>query len=397
MSAVDGGIGYLRLDSFDPPASRGIQRVLRDLLASGIGSLVFDLRNNPGGDLQSTVNILGLFLEEGSVIIRTVDRSGEETIGTEPWAEPLSDPGRLPMVVVVDKDSASAAEVTAGALRDHERAVVVGETTYGKNTGGSYYSLENEDSTELGILHLTTSLWYTPMGTSAKGGLAPDVTMDLPSCLHPAEVTRQALAALQIVELPEFEATRQPVAAVQPVELPEFGDRLIYDSDRGAWDYEIFIVDLTTGVEQQITNNYADDGIADWSPDGTRIVYESDRGGDYEIFIVDLATGVEQQITNNFHDDKAPVWSPDGTRIVYDSDRDGDYEIFIVDLATGVEQQITDNTHDDLIADWSPDGTRIVYESDRDGDYEIFIVDLADGTEQQITHNDGDNLWPAWS
>ena len=377
---VDGNIGYLRLDSFDPIAARGIQRVLLDLLQSGIETLVFDLRNNPGGDLQSTINILGLFLKEGSVITRTVDRSREEAIRTQPWVEPLSDPGRLPMVVVVDQDSASAAEIAAGALRDHGRAVVVGETTYGKYTGQNHYPLLNEDSSELGVLHLTTSRWYTPMGQSAEGGLTPDVTMDLPPCLHPAEVARQAVTALR------------------PPQLPALGDRLVYETDRDSGDYEIYILDLATGIEQQVTDTYAHDGISDWSPDGTHIAYESLRDGwDYEIYILDLATGIEWRITDNFYDDNAPVWSPDGTRIAYDSDRDGDREIYILDLATGIERQVTDNAADDQIPDWSPDGNRIAFESHRDGDAEIYILDLDNGSVEQVTHNTDEDSIPVWS
>ena len=377
---VNGNIGYLRLDSFDPPATRGVKRVLRDLLQSGIETLVFDLRNNPGGDLQSTINILGLFLKEQSVITRTVNRSGGEAIRTEPWAESLSDPGRLPMVVVVDQDSASAAEIAAGALRDHGRAVVVGQRTYGKNTGQSLYPLEDEDSSELGVLRLTTFRWFTPLGDSAEGGLVPDVTMDLPSCLHPAEVARRTVAALR------------------PPQLPKFGDRLTYDSDRQSLDYEIYILDLATGIERQVTDTYTHDGVSDWSPDGRRIVYESLRDGwDYEIYILDLTTGIERRVTDNYYDDNAPVWSPDGRRIAYHSDRNGDREIYILNLATGIEQQVTDNTADDQIPDWSPDGSRLAFESDRDGDSEIYILDLASGIHEQVTNNTHDDSIPVWS
>ena len=376
---VDGNIGYLRLDSFDPPAARGVQRVLLNLLQSGIGTLVFDLRGNPGGDLQTTINIVGLFLKERTVITHLADRSGEEAIRTQPSAEPLSDPKRLRMVVVVDQDSASASEIAVGALRDHGRAVVVGQETYGKNTGQNYYPLQNEDDSELGVLHLTTSRWYTPLGESAEGGLAPDFVMELPSCLHPSEVARRAAAALQ------------------PPELPGVGDRLVYDSDSGR-DYETYLLDLATGTERPLTDNHAHDGVSDWSPDGTRIAYESLRDGwDYEIYILDLTTGTEQQLTDNFYDDNAPVWSPDSNRIAYHSDRNGDREIYILDLDTGTEQQITNNTADDQIPDWSPDSNRIAYESDRDGDTEIYILDLDSGTEQQITNNTHKDGMPVWS
>ena len=377
---VDGTIGYLRLDSFDPPASRGVQRVLHSLLQSGIETLVFDLRNNPGGDLWSTINILGLFLKGGAVITYTEDRSDYDAVQTQPSAEPLSDSGRLPMVVVVDQRSASAAEIAAGALRDLGRAVVVGQKTYGKYTGQNHYPLLNEDGSELGVLHLTTSRWYTPSGESVEGGLVPDLVMDLPLCLHPAEVARQAVAALQ------------------PPPLPAVGDRLIYDSDHDGLDYEMYLLDLAAGTEHQVTDNHSHDGISDWSPDGTRIAYESYRDGwDYEIYILDLTTGTERRVTDNYYNDNAPVWSPDGTRIAYDSDRNGDREIFILDLTTGIERQVTDNTADDQLPDWSPDGTRIAFESDRDGDAEIYIFHLESGTVEQVTDNTTQDSVPVWS
>ena len=189
---ADGDIGYLRLDIFSGSADDDVAEVLDRLIREEISGLVLDLRDNPGGYLHSAVQTAGLFLPDLTTVVHSVGREELET--TRPRGKEVApDPVLLPMVVVVDGGSASASEIVIGALQDHDRASVVGRTTYGKGTGQSSYRLE-PDGTLVGVLHLTTIRWFTPDGGSVAGGIEPDSVLDLPPCLLPAEVARRAIS-----------------------------------------------------------------------------------------------------------------------------------------------------------------------------------------------------------
>ena len=197
---VLGNVGYLQIDKFSSTVDTDTATELSSLTSSGIGGLVLDLRDNPGGYLDQTVNATGLFLPDPSEVMYTDERSGTQTY-TASGQTAAADGNDLPMVVALDGGSASASEVMAGALKDHGRATLVGETTYGKNTGQDLYHLLDGDSEKVGVLRLTTLRWTTPNRHSARTptrrGFLPDVAMTLPRCLHPAEVARRAIAPVQ--------------------------------------------------------------------------------------------------------------------------------------------------------------------------------------------------------
>ncbi len=192
---VDDEIGLLRLDSFSSTADHEVRDVLEGLTGEGISSLVFDLRGNPGGYVDSAVGVAGLFLENLTTVVHLVSREQVESIAAR-GKELHPDPILLPMVAVTNHNSASASELVTGALRDHGRVTVVGERTYGKNTGQSSYRLQVNDDT-VAVIHLTTLRWLTPGGHSAGGGFTPDTAMDLPTCLPPAEVARRAVSVIR--------------------------------------------------------------------------------------------------------------------------------------------------------------------------------------------------------
>ena len=154
---LDGSVGYVGLNPVADSSAFELQAEVSKLLAKGAKSLVLDLRNNPGGLLNEGIAISDLFLDRGQVVLTTHGRApGMTQSVADQTAQQWPD---LPIVVLVNGGTASAAEIIAGALQDHDRAVLVGETTYGKGLVQTVYDLG--DSTALKI---TTSRWYTPSG-----------------------------------------------------------------------------------------------------------------------------------------------------------------------------------------------------------------------------------------
>jgi carboxyl-terminal processing protease len=170
---LEPGYGYIRITQFSDSTAGDLNRALKTLVRSprGIQGLVLDLRNNPGGVLEAAVEVADLFLEQG-VIVSASGRSREATFRHDARAGDLLD--GAPMVVLVNKGSASAAEIVAGALKDHRRATVVGSRTFGKGSVQTVMPLS-----EGRAIKLTTSRYFTPSGESIQGdGIVPDVELD---------------------------------------------------------------------------------------------------------------------------------------------------------------------------------------------------------------------------
>jgi carboxyl-terminal processing protease len=150
-------VGYVRLEEFAENSDQDLGRSLRDLSSRGMTRLVLDLRNNPGGPLDQAIRIANRFLPRGDLIVYTrgrVPNSDQDYRATE-----QSDYTDLPVIVLVNRNSASASEIVAGALQDHDRALVVGETTFGKALVQSVYRV----SQGAGVA-VTTARYYTPSG-----------------------------------------------------------------------------------------------------------------------------------------------------------------------------------------------------------------------------------------
>ena len=171
----DGKTGYVRLASFMGNCAPEMEAALDELEDKGMKELILDLRGNPGGDLHQTVQILGLFLPPETPVVTTLGRGGEAQV------EPLKTPARqrrkrdYPMNVIIDRMSASAAELTAGALQDLKRATIVGETSYGKGSVQNIVPMGGGTA-----LRLTIATYHTPSGrTPHRTGIEPDVEVIL--------------------------------------------------------------------------------------------------------------------------------------------------------------------------------------------------------------------------
>lgn len=152
-------IGYVDLAVFSENSDRELRTAIDSLHRAGMRRLIFDLRGDPGGLLDQGVAVADLFLDPGQKIVSMRGRSSaadRDYVDRFPQLWP-----DVPMVVLVDSGSASASEIVSGALQDHDRAVIVGTTSYGKGSAQSLFTMP-----EGGALKLTTALWYTPSGRS---------------------------------------------------------------------------------------------------------------------------------------------------------------------------------------------------------------------------------------
>lgn len=152
---IEEGIGYIKLSRFNMDASKEMDNALEKLIEKNVKGVILDIRSNPGGLLIAARDIANKFLPKGSLIVFTRDRDDkkEDLYAPEPSKLPIT-----PLVVLINKASASASEIVAGAIQDHDRGVLIGETTFGK---GSVQTVFNDLPDGAG-LKLTTALYYTP-------------------------------------------------------------------------------------------------------------------------------------------------------------------------------------------------------------------------------------------
>jgi carboxyl-terminal processing protease len=171
---LEPGLGYLRISQFQAHTGEDMRQQLEELKAEnkdGLNGLILDLRNNPGGVLSAAVSVSDLFLEKG-LIVYTEGRIKDSKMQFS--AKPADVISRAPLIVLVNGGSASASEIVAGALQDHNRAIIMGEKTFGKGSVQTILPLETESA-----LKLTTARYYTPSGRSIQAsGIIPDIIID---------------------------------------------------------------------------------------------------------------------------------------------------------------------------------------------------------------------------
>jgi carboxyl-terminal processing protease len=160
-------IGYIRLLSFSENADEHVRDATAELVSAGADALVVDLRGNPGGLLAQAIQVASVYLDSG--VVCSTEGVNQEARIYSVGSDPVET--ELPIAVLVDDGTASAAEIAAAALRDNKRAVIVGSKTYGKATVQSFFPLSNG-----GALRLTTATYLTPAGKSIGGrGIKPKV------------------------------------------------------------------------------------------------------------------------------------------------------------------------------------------------------------------------------
>jgi len=198
---IENNIGYIQLTRFSKNSATEISQAIRELQNKNVDGLILDLRSNPGGVLQSAVNVSDIFLDKGNSIVSIRGRSEQAKADFQSTRDPVY-PNK-PITVLINRISASASEIVAGAIQDHDRGVLLGDTTYGKGLVQSVVPLSPKTA-----LKITTAKYYTPSGRCIQrenygiwedpkkkdneyytdnkrkvyggGGIAPDIYVELP-------------------------------------------------------------------------------------------------------------------------------------------------------------------------------------------------------------------------
>jgi carboxyl-terminal processing protease len=223
--AGDYKIGYARISQFTQATAKDLSDALDQLEKRGMQALVLDLRNNPGGLLDSAVAVCGEFLPEGTVVVTTEGRIASQN--PPPYRTPSRDgkkPRRYPVAVIINHASASAAEITAGALQDLKRAIVIGTTSFGKGSVQSILPMKNGAA-----MRLTIAKYYTPSHrTIHEHGVEPNIVSTLTTDEE-----------IKVTKWRNNHGTGEAAA----IELANLGDRQIeraVDALKGALVFESF-------------------------------------------------------------------------------------------------------------------------------------------------------------
>jgi carboxyl-terminal processing protease len=175
-------VGYIRLTSFTKTSADEMERALKEMERQGAKGVILDLRSDPGGLLPAAVDVADRFIPSGTIVSTRADRETPQSPSVSS-ADPDGQKIRIPLIVLVNQFSASASEIVSGALKDHHRAIIVGERTYGKGSVQMLFRITGNT-----VLKLTTAHYYLPSGrclhreeTSTEWGVDPDYTIELTS------------------------------------------------------------------------------------------------------------------------------------------------------------------------------------------------------------------------
>jgi carboxyl-terminal processing protease len=189
---LDNNIAYVKLNTFGDTTSSDLKTALTTLMAQKPRGLILDLRNNGGGYLQTAVEVASQFISKGVILYEKYGDGKKDSYEAKSGGLALD----VPMVVLINKGSASASEIVAGALQDDQRAQLVGETSYGKGSVQNWIPLQDNQ----GAVRVTIAKWLTPMErTIDKKGLTPDVVVALTDADAKAKLDPQLDKAIELL------------------------------------------------------------------------------------------------------------------------------------------------------------------------------------------------------
>jgi TolB protein len=175
------------------------------------------------------------------------------------------------------------------------------------------------------------------------------------------------------------------------------GEKILFLRDRSGGG--IFLADVNDGTSQKLIDGPGTERHAAWSPDGSRIAFQSDRDGNPEIYTVDVGDSGWTRLTWNDGDDMRPSWSPDGSELAFNSNRDGNWEIYLVRADGSNLRRLTVSAANEFLPAWSPDGQLIAFRSGPPGQFQgdIHTIESDGSLETKLTDADGVEEDPAWS
>ena len=188
--------------------------------------------------------------------------------------------------------------------------------------------------------------------------------------------------------------TNNPANDYTPAWSPD-GTRIVFGSNRDHFAGELYVMNADGSGQTRLTTNTAQEREPTWSPNGNQITFTSTRDGNDEIYVMNADGSGQTRLTNNAASDDDPAWSPDGTRIAFVSNRDGNFEVHVMGTDGSNPVQLT-NTFLQSYSDpaWSPDGSRLAFDN---GTGQIFVMNANGTGGQQYTTPPGSNFMPAWS
>ena len=159
---------------------------------------------------------------------------------------------------------------------------------------------------------------------------------------------------------------------------------------------QLFVMDSDGSNLKRVTHNSANNGSLGWSPDGSKLIFQTDQDGNWEIYTISV-DGELDQLTDDAAEDLWPDWSPDGNRIVFSSNRNGKQHLYVMNADGSSLTQITNSAADDTEPAWAPDGKQIAFTSMRDGNPEIYVMNADRTNERRLTDHPGTDRSPRWS
>lgn len=205
---IDDGIGYIKMVQFQERTGKDLEKALRKLEKKGMESLILDLRNNHGGLLHVAIEVADKFLPRGKLIVSTKGKSAKQD--SEWTSSNRQTRADLPLVILVNKGSASGTEIVAGAVQDWGRGIILGSKTFGKGTVQSVMKLKDGSA-----LRLTTAEYFTPSGRSIhEEGITPDIAVEL----SPEDEVKLAMMKYDELEKKMKEANGEDVGEEEEVE-----------------------------------------------------------------------------------------------------------------------------------------------------------------------------------
>lgn len=263
------------------------------------------------------------------------------------------------------------------------------------DTNAEIYMMNADGS---GLTRLTNNhLWDNEPTVSPDGKRIAFI--ESPAAPNHAQIYAMNIDGSDVIRLTDNQATDD-----LPIFSPD-GTQIVFFSDRDG-NSEIYVMNADGSDQTRLTDNRALDQYPSWSPDGTKIVFNSARDGyegiseirsmNGEIYIMNADGSDQTRLTQDGGHDGRPMWSPDGTKILFETDRNGHGELYVMNADGSEQTNLTNNGKDAFAQAWSLDGQQIAFTTTRDGDFEIYVMN-ADGSNQtRLTNIPGDDIWAAW-